>query len=197
MKASSSHPADVVMWCRQHKHHNAAQGTCELTNDTGKTEKVSTVDVIIDATDSRMLKQKLHICNVVQPILGFKSTSYCEFVLVRIFSTQKRTASIGQEKQRFQATCKHESSCWMGKCPTSTPSHSTLDAQAFVWHEEWKAWHEKLSSREGYALLGDCLSDFCLPDWVPLFVWLIPGGEAKTLPSTDTIFPKALQGLYR
>lgn len=60
------------MWCRQHK---------------------------IDATDSRMLKQKLHICNVVQPILGFKSTSYCEFVLVRIFSTQKRTASIGQENR--------------------------------------------------------------------------------------------------
>lgn len=46
-----------------------------------------------------MLKQKLHICNVVQPILGFKSTSYCEFVLVRIFSTQKRTASIGQENR--------------------------------------------------------------------------------------------------
>ena len=39
MKASSSHPADVVMWCRQHKHHNAAQGTCELTNDTGKLRK--------------------------------------------------------------------------------------------------------------------------------------------------------------
>ena len=57
------------------------------------------MDVIIDATDSRMLKQKLHICNVVQPILGFKSTSYCEFVLVRIFSTQKRTASIGQENR--------------------------------------------------------------------------------------------------
>lgn len=110
------------------------------------------------------------------------------------FPPRKEQQALDKKFQRFQATCKHESSCWMGKCPTSTPSHSTLDAQAFVWHEEWKAWHEKLSSREGYALLGDCLSDFCLPDSVPLFVWLIPGGEAKTLPSTDTIFPKLYRG---
>ena len=39
------------------------------------------------------------ICNLVQPIMGFKSTSNCEFVLVRTFSTQKRTASIGQENR--------------------------------------------------------------------------------------------------